>query len=61
MRAERNAAEVDRTLEAVRAAARDGTNVMPSVIAAVKAYTTVGEICGALKQVFGTYQEPVRF
>ena len=61
VRAERNAAEVDRTLEAVRAAARDGTNVMPSVIAAVKAYATVGEICGALKQVFGTYQEPVRF
>ena len=38
-----------------------GRAVRPSVIAAVKAYTTVGEICGAVKQVFGTYQEPVRF
>jgi len=61
VRAERNGAEVEKLLEGVRAAARDGKNVMPPVIAAVKAYATVGEICGALKQVFGTYQEPVRF
>ena len=61
VRAERNTADVERTLEAVRAAAEGGQNVMPAVIAAVKAYATVGEICRALRQVFGTYVEPVRF
>ncbi len=61
VRAERDGAQVERLLDGVRSAARDGRNVMPPVIAAVKAYATVGEICGALKQVFGTYQEPVRF
>jgi methylmalonyl-CoA mutase N-terminal domain/subunit len=34
---------------------------MPAVIDAVKAYATVGELCGALKDVFGKYEEPVRF
>ncbi|MBK7580654.1 MAG: methylmalonyl-CoA mutase [Myxococcales bacterium] len=61
VRAERNAGEVEATLSAVAAAARDGKNVMPPVIAAVKAYASVGEICGALRQVFGSYAEPVRF
>jgi len=61
VRAERDGADVEKLLEGVRAAAREGKNVMPPVIAAVKAYATVGEICGALRQVFGTYQEPVRF
>lgn len=30
---------------------------MPPILAAVKAYATVGEICGALRDVFGEYQE----
>jgi methylmalonyl-CoA mutase N-terminal domain/subunit len=30
---------------------------MPHILDAVRAYATTGEICGALKQVFGTYQE----
>ena len=34
---------------------------MPAIIDAVEAYATVGEVCGALKEVFGTYREPVRF
>ena len=34
---------------------------MPAAMDAVKAYATVGEVCGALKTVFGTYKEPVRF
>jgi methylmalonyl-CoA mutase N-terminal domain/subunit len=45
----------------VTAAAEGKKNVMPSVMDAVEAYATVGEICGALKQVLGAYREPVRF
>ena len=32
---------------------------MPYLIAAVKTKATVGEICAALKEVFGTYRDPV--
>jgi methylmalonyl-CoA mutase N-terminal domain/subunit len=32
---------------------------MPPIINAVKAYATVGEICTALKDVFGEYEEPL--
>ena len=34
---------------------------MPTIMDAVAAYATVGEIMGALKQEFGTFPEPVRF
>jgi methylmalonyl-CoA mutase N-terminal domain/subunit len=49
------------SLAAVRAAAAGGANVMPSVMDAVTAYATVGEVCGVLREVYGTYREPVRF
>jgi len=61
IRAKRDPAKVGQTLEALTRAAREGRNVMPPAIEAVKAYATVGEVCGALKSVFGTYKEPVRF
>jgi methylmalonyl-CoA mutase, N-terminal domain len=46
-------------LEALRRAAAGKENLMPPIINAVKAYATVGEICHALKEVFGEYQEPL--
>lgn len=61
VRAERDAAKVESTLAAVRQAAESGDNVMPCIMDAVEAYATVGEVCGVLKDVFGTYREPVRF
>jgi methylmalonyl-CoA mutase N-terminal domain/subunit len=61
VRAERDDGEVQALLGKVRAAAAAGENVMPSVMDAVEAYATVGEVCGMLRDVFGTYQEPVRF
>ncbi len=61
IRAERDADAVAKHLATVKAAAQAGDNVMPSIMDAVEAYATVGEVCGALKDVFGTYQEPVRF
>ena len=61
VRARRDAARVSRTLAALKHAAARGENVMPAMLEAVKAYATVGEITRELAQVFGRYQEPVRF
>ena len=56
---DRNQAAVDEALAAVVAAAEQPeVNVMPSLIDAVKAYATEGEIVAALEGVFGTYVEP---
>ncbi len=61
VRRERDGGAVEAALDKVRAAAEAGANVMPPVIDAVEAYATVGEVCATLKQVYGSYQEPVRF
>jgi len=61
VRARRDGGAVERCLARIAEAARAGENVMPSAIDAVEAYATVGEVCGVLKSVFGTYREPVRF
>ena len=57
LRAERSQAEVDRRLGALRNAARGKENLMPFIFEAVKAYATLGEICDAMRDVFGTYEE----
>jgi methylmalonyl-CoA mutase N-terminal domain/subunit len=57
LRADRSKAEVDRRLNALRKAAQGKDNLMPFLFDAVKAYATVGEICDALREVFGTYEE----
>ena len=61
VKAKRNDAAVEHALARVRQAADEGRNVMPETIDAVEAYATVGEVCGVLKDVFGEYEEPVRF
>lgn len=61
VKAERNQAEVDRTLARVKANAEEGVNVMPAIMEAVKAYASVGEITNKLVEVYGYYQEPIRF
>jgi len=48
---------VERSLEALRAAARTTANVMPPILDAVRAYATVGEMCDALRGVWGEYEE----
>jgi methylmalonyl-CoA mutase N-terminal domain/subunit len=53
----RSASEVAKTLGALRRAAESAQNTMPCILDAVRAYATVGEICGALRDVFGTYTE----
>jgi methylmalonyl-CoA mutase N-terminal domain/subunit len=53
---------VEKTLKNLKDVARGPSgsenNLLPPVIEAVKAYATMGEICGALREVFGEYQEP---
>ncbi len=46
-------------LRAVEDAARNGTNLMPAILTAVESYATVGEIAGALRNIFGEYHEAV--
>src|ERR1700682_327736 len=57
LRAERSQAEVDRRLNTLRTAARGKENLMPFIYDTVKAYATLGEICEAMRDVFGTYEE----
>jgi len=60
VRAQRDPRAVASALEKVRDAAAGGQNVMPSMMGAVRAYATLGEITGALKSVLGEFKEPVR-
>ena len=57
LRAERSGEEVRRRLDALVRAGEGDTNLMPLLCDAVKAYATLGEICDALRGVFGVYQE----
>ncbi len=57
LRAQRSNDAVARSLAALRKAAQGTENTMPCIYDAVKAYATVGEICDALRDVFGTYDE----
>ena len=65
LRRERDNAAVDKALkrivEIAERPASTGNNLMPPIIEAVRAYATIGEICGALRQVFGDYSEPTSF
>ena len=57
LRAERSGEEVRRRLDRLMRAAEGAENLMPHLYDAVKAYATVGEICDALRTVFGAYEE----
>ncbi|MGA2420919.1 MAG: methylmalonyl-CoA mutase family protein [Candidatus Acidiferrum sp.] len=57
LRAERSEEAVARELGKLRAAAEGTANLMPFIYDAVKVYATLGEICEALRDVFGTYEE----
>jgi len=54
----RDNGEVANSLEKLKRAARAGDNTMPATIEAVRAYATLGEICDALRDVYGLYEEP---
>jgi len=54
---ERNNGRVRKVLDELHDAAERDENLMPTIIEAVKAYATLGEICDVLRGVFGEYQE----
>ncbi|MEF8812676.1 MAG: methylmalonyl-CoA mutase family protein [Halovenus sp.] len=56
VRAERDDEAVEATLDALREAARGDENLLPYIVDAVKAYATTGEVCDAMRDVFGEYR-----
>ena len=57
-RTRRDAGAVANVLDKLKTAARKNENTMPATIEAVRAYATLGEICSALRDVYGIYEEP---
>jgi len=57
-RARRDNGAVGKALDRLRMTAQRGDNTMPATIGAVRAYATLGEICSALRDVYGVYEEP---
>ena len=62
LRAKRDNAAVQKSLDKLRLVAEkeesNENNLLPHVMDAVRVYATMGEICGALREVFGEYREP---
>jgi methylmalonyl-CoA mutase N-terminal domain/subunit len=57
-RGRRDAGAVRGALERLKRAAQSEENTMPATIEAVRVYATLGEICSALRDVYGVYEEP---
>ena len=58
VRKSRDADRVQRSLDVVRKTAEGSDNMMYPILEAVRAYATLGEICDAMRDVFGEYREP---
>ncbi len=61
IRRTRDSRTVGQKLADLKAACTGGANVMPPLLAAVKAYATVGEISDVMREVFAVYEEPAVF
>lgn len=59
LRAKRDNEKVNERLESLRGACQGTENVMPFILEAVRAYATLGEVCGVMREVFGEYQQSV--
>ncbi|MDI6756046.1 MAG: methylmalonyl-CoA mutase family protein, partial [Thermodesulfobacteriota bacterium] len=57
----RNNSQVQACLADLRKAAQGSENLMPYILAAVKEYATLQEICDVFREVFGTYRDPGMF
>jgi methylmalonyl-CoA mutase N-terminal domain/subunit len=57
VKSSRSQAAVAQALDRLKDAAAGGDNTMPPLLDAVRAYATVGEMCDALRQVWGEYEE----
>jgi len=58
VRKTRDAGRVGQALDRLRIACQGTENTMPYILDAVRAYATLGEIIGVMKETFGTYEEP---
>jgi methylmalonyl-CoA mutase N-terminal domain/subunit len=58
LKAKRDSSKSQKALEQIKMVAQADENVMPSIIEAVRAYATTGEICDALREVYGEYRAP---
>ena len=61
LRATRDQGAVEAALQRLKATAQSDANLLPPILEAVKAYATLGEICGVLREVFGEYEASVIF
>jgi methylmalonyl-CoA mutase N-terminal domain/subunit len=61
LRAQRDQPAVDEALVRLSAAAHEGTNLMPPMLDATRAYATLGEMRSVLEDVYGRFKEPVGF
>lgn len=59
LRSSRDNERVEKALSELRKACEGTENVMPYILEAVRAYGTLGEICGVMREVFGEYQQSV--
>jgi len=57
----RDSKRIRQALDRLRNSADSNENLMPTILEAVKAYATLGEICGVLREVYGEYQELIVF
>ncbi len=57
----RDPKKVQQALDELRNSADKDQNLVPMILKAVKAYATLGEICGVLREVYGEYQELIVF
>lgn len=61
VKASRDQSTVVKCLTQLKADADTGKNVMPAIADAVKAYATVGEMTDTMVEIYGRYEEPIRF
>ncbi|WP_372713467.1 methylmalonyl-CoA mutase [Ilyobacter sp.] len=60
LKAKRDNAAVAEKLAALKAACSTDANLMPYIVDAVRAYGTLGEICGVMREVFGEYKQSIK-
>jgi methylmalonyl-CoA mutase N-terminal domain/subunit len=58
VRRTRDSGRVGQALDRLRVACQGTENTMPYILDAVRAYATLGEMIGVMKEAFGVYEEP---
>lgn len=61
VRSTRDSTKVEQTLEELKSAATEDRNLMPYLLNCTRAYATLGEMCNALTEVYGVYEEQAVF